>query len=78
MYSIIVSLFVYHDMTWKDLYKTFVSAAVLNGVTSFLLGTSTVFSTFMTFEQVPQMITNFMANLSDSPVVLCWSSMCFC
>lgn len=24
----------------------------------------------MTFEQVPQMITNFMANLSDSPVVL--------
>ena len=70
VYSIIVSLFVYHDMTWKDLYKTFVSAAVLNGVTSFLLGTSTVFSTFMTFEQVPQMITNFMANLSDSPVVL--------
>lgn len=60
VYSIIVSLFVYHDMTWKDLYKTFVSAAVLNGVTSFLLGTSTVFSTFMTFEQVPQMITNFM------------------
>ena len=46
------------------------AAAVLNGVTSFLLGTSTVFSTFMTFEQVPQMITNFMANLSDSPVVL--------
>ncbi|MFQ9918110.1 MAG: TRAP transporter large permease [Flavonifractor plautii] len=70
VYSIIVSLFVYHDTTWKDLYKTFVSAAVLNGVTSFLLGTSTVFSTFMTFEQVPQMITNFMANLSDSPVVL--------
>lgn len=70
VYSIIVSLFVYHDMTWKDLYKTFVSAAVLNGVTSFLLGTSTVFSTLMTFEQVPQMITNFMANLSDSPVVL--------
>ena len=70
VYSIIVSLFVCHDMTWKDLYKTFVSAAVLNGVTSFLLGTSTVFSTFMTFEQVPQMITNFMANLSDSPVVL--------
>ena len=22
VYSIIVSLFVYHDMTWKDLYKT--------------------------------------------------------
>ena len=70
VYSIIVSLFVYHDMTWKDLYKTFVSASVLNGATSFLLGTSTVFSTFMTFEQVPQMITNFLAGLSDNPAVL--------
>ncbi|MCI8537480.1 MAG: TRAP transporter large permease [Oscillospiraceae bacterium] len=70
VYSIVVSLFVYRDMDWKALYKTFVSAAVLNGVTSFLLGYSTVFSTFMTFEQVPQMITRFLTTVSDNPVVV--------
>lgn len=70
VYSIIVSLFVYRDMDWKALYKTFVSAAVLNGVTSFLLGYSTVFSTFMTFEQVPQMITRFLTTVSDNPMVV--------
>ena len=70
VYSVIVSMFVYKDMTWKDLYKTMVGAAVLNGVTSFLLGYSTVFSTFMTFEQVPQMITTFLTNVSDNPAVV--------
>lgn len=70
VYSVIVSMFIYKDMTWKDLYKTLVGAAVLNGVTSFLLGYSTVFSTFMTFEQVPQMITTFLTNVSDNPAVV--------
>ena len=70
VYSILISLFVYRDMNWKGLYKVFVSAAVLNGVTSFLLGYSTVFSTFMTFEKVPQMITTFLANVSDNPNVV--------
>ncbi len=70
VYSFIVSIFVYKEMDWKGLYKTIVGAAVLNGVTSFLLGYSTVFSTFMTFEQVPQGITRFLANVSDSPIVV--------
>ena len=70
VYSVIVSMFVYKEMTWKSLYETLVGSAVLNGVTSFLLGYSTVFSTFMTFEQVPQGITRFLANVSDNPLVV--------
>ena len=70
VYSIIVSVFVYREMSWKELYETVVASAVLNGVTSFLLGYSTVFSTFMTFEQVPQMITNFLTSVSDNPAVV--------
>ena len=70
VYSVIVSIFVYKDMDWKSLYETLVGAAVLNGATSFLLGYSTVFSTFMTFEQVPQAITTFLSNVSDNPAVV--------
>lgn len=33
-------------------------------------GYSTVFSTFMTFEKVPQMITTFLTSVSDSPYVV--------
>ena len=70
IYSILISLFVYRDMDLKGLYNTFLDTSVLNGATSFLLGTSTVFSTFMTFEKVPQMITEFLTGVSDNPYVV--------
>lgn len=70
VYSIFVSLFVYREMNLKDLCNTLLDAAVLNGITSFLLGYSTVFSTFMTFEKVPQMITTFLTSVSDNPYIV--------
>ncbi|NCB41285.1 MAG: TRAP transporter large permease [Clostridia bacterium] len=70
VYSIFISMFVYKEMDLKGLYKTLLVASVLNGVTSFLLGYSTVFSTFMTFEKVPQTISTFLMNVSDNPVII--------
>ena len=54
----------------RELFQTFLAASVLNGVTSFLLGYSTVFSTFMTFEQVPQMISHFLTTVSNNPIII--------
>lgn len=70
VYSIIISLFVYKDLTYKELKNVFLDTAVLNGITSFLLGYSTVFSTFMTYEKVPQMITEFLTSVSNNPLVV--------
>ena len=70
VYSIIISIFVYKEMGKKELFQTFLAAAILNGVTSFLLGYSTVFSAFMTFEQVPQMISTFLTTVSENPIIV--------
>jgi len=70
VYSLIVSKFIYRDLDWHGIYKTFVDAAVLNGITSFLLGYSTVFSTFMTFEKIPDAIYNFLMSVSSSKYVM--------
>ena len=70
VYSLIVSYFVYHDLDLHGIYKTFVDAAVLNGITSCLLGYSTVFSTFMTFMKVPADIYNFLMSVSSSKYVM--------
>ncbi len=70
VYSLFVSVFIYKELDWKGVYKTFLAASVINGVTSFLLGYSTVFSTFMTFERVPQAISEFLMTVTDSPVIL--------
>ena len=70
VYSILVSILIYKEMGKKELFQTFLAASILNGVTSFLLGYSTVFSTFMTFERVPQMISTFLTTVSDNPVIV--------
>lgn len=70
VYSIIISVFVYKEMNMEDLKNVFLETAVLNGITSFLLGYSTVFSTFMTYERVPQMITEFLTGVSTNPLVV--------
>ena len=70
VYSVIISMFVYREMNFNTLFKTFLSASILNGITSFLLGYSTVFSTFMTFEKVPQMISVFLTTVSNNPIVI--------
>lgn len=70
VYSIIISLYVYKDLTWAGLKKVFLDTAVLNGITSFLLGYSTVFSTFMTYERIPKMITEFLTSVSTNPLIV--------
>lgn len=70
VYSMIISIFVYKDMRIRDLKKVLLDAAVLNGITSFLLGYSTVFSTFMTYEKIPQMITSFLTSVSSNPLIV--------
>lgn len=70
VYSLFVSFFIYKELDLRGVYQTFLAASVINGVTSFLLGYSTVFSTFLTFERVPQAISQFLMTVTDSPVIL--------
>ena len=66
VYSTIVALFIYKEITWKDLYNAIVGAAVTNGTTTFLLGLSTAFAALLSFEQIPSMLTNAIINFTDN------------
>ncbi len=70
VYSIIVSVFIYKEMDLKGLYKTFVHAAILNGITSFLLGYSTIFSTYMAYENIPKQIYEMLLAATDNKFVM--------
>jgi len=70
VYSIIVSVFIYRDMDLKGLWKAFLQAAVLNGITSFLLGYSTIFSTYMAYENIPKQIYQLLLAATDNKFVM--------
>lgn len=66
VYSTIVALIIYKEITWKDLYNAIVGAAVTNGTTTFLLGLSTAFAALLSFEQIPSMLTTAIINFTDN------------
>lgn len=68
VYSLIVSLFIYKEMTLKDIYRCFVDTAVLNGITSFLLSFSTVFSTYLSFESIPARVFDLLMSVTSSSI----------
>jgi len=68
VYSMIISVFVYKEMDLKSLYKVFMATAVLNGITSFLLGYSTVFSTFLSFAQIPTQLYDMIVSVTSDKI----------
>jgi C4-dicarboxylate transporter DctM subunit len=70
IYSLIISVFIYKELTWKGVYQTLKQAAVLNGITSFLLGFATVFSTYLAYENIPKGIYDMLINLTDNKFMM--------
>jgi len=70
VYAIIVGKFIYKELEWSFIYKAVVDAALINGATSFMIGLSSSFASFLTMKQVPATIANFLTTVSDSPTVI--------
>ncbi len=70
VYSVIVSVFIYKELSLKDLYRTLVETAVLNGITTFLLGLSTAFAIYLSTEQVPSQILNLLIGITDNKIII--------
>ena len=69
VYSAVVALLIYREITLKDLYQAIVRTAVTNGVTTFLLGLSTGFAALLSFEQVTTALTAAITSFTDNKYI---------
>ena len=69
VYSIIVSVLIYREIDLKGLYDAFVNTAVVNGITTFLLGISTGFAAYLSLAQIPGRVTELIVGLTDNKIV---------
>ncbi len=69
VYSTIVAMFIYREISWKHLYEALVRTAVVNGITTFLLGLSTAFAALLSLERVPSALCDWMVNLTDNKIL---------
>ena len=63
IYAVIVALFVYRELSWKDLPRVFFKSSITVAVVMIILSTAGLFSAVLTYEKVPQMVTGFFLSI---------------
>lgn len=70
VYALIIGLFVYRDMTLRDLPKIFAQSALTSGTVLVLVIMATTFGRLITIARIPVLLANWMTTISDSPIVV--------
>ncbi len=70
IYSFVIGGFVYRELNRENLYKAFYDSIVINGLTTFMVGMSMAFASYLSLSQIPAIITNGLLSITDNGVVL--------
>jgi tripartite ATP-independent transporter DctM subunit len=70
LYSFILSVIVYRQVTFKQLPEIFKQTGVTTAIVMLLIGASSGMSWIMTMANIPQSVSNALVNLSDNPIVI--------
>ncbi len=70
VYALFVGKFIYKELDAKTIRAAFMDALVVNGATNFMLGLSAAFATYLTMEEVPVRIGEWILTISSKPWVI--------
>lgn len=70
VYCVFISMFVYKEMTWRDLYNGVRDTVGLCGVTMFMMGFANAFSYYLSLERIPNKIAELFLSVSDDKFVI--------
>jgi tripartite ATP-independent transporter DctM subunit len=69
LYAAIVGLFVYREVTWRDLPEILIRACAVTGAVGLLLATAGLISWFLTVQQMPAVLIRLMTAVPGSRAV---------
>jgi C4-dicarboxylate transporter DctM subunit len=70
VYGLIVSLFFYKDITFKDLYRIFAKSGLTTATVLIIMGTASTFGRLLNLEQIPTSVANAMMALTNNKYVI--------
>ena len=70
LYSLTVSLCFYKELTLKDLYPILLKSVNTTAIVMLLIGASSAMSWLMSYELIPQTISQTLLALSDNPLMI--------
>ncbi len=69
VYALLVSVFVYREMTWRTFYRSVIRAAITSGTVMMIVATASGVAWLLTSAQVPQSLARGLQELTDNPYV---------
>ncbi|GHC29223.1 ABC transporter permease [Kushneria pakistanensis] len=70
LYAMVVGMFVYKGLNWRNLPKLFVDAALTSAALMMLVGLANLFGWILTSERIPQMIADGILGISENPLMV--------
>ncbi|WP_028309228.1 TRAP transporter large permease [Desulfitibacter alkalitolerans] len=70
VYGLIVGLFVYKELKWKDIPEVFIRAAMVTGSVIIIVGMAAAFSKLITMYQIPTMLAQVLLGISEHKLVV--------
>ena len=69
VWAFFVSMFIYKDIKWSELYPTFLDAAKTSAMIMFIIANAMIFAHFLTLENLPHKIAQFLIEANVGPVL---------
>lgn len=70
VYTLILSLFFYRTIRWRELPEIFLASAQMTGIIIFLIGVSGIMSWVMAFTGIPGLVANALLGVSENKIVI--------
>lgn len=70
LYSLFTGVVIYRELTFAKIYDAFVETLTVNGATTFMVGLSMAFASYLIMAGLPQQIASFLISITDSRIVL--------
>lgn len=70
VYSLVIGAFVYKELDLKGIYKALYDTIVINGVTTFMVGASMAFASYLSMQQIPAKLAATLLGITDNRFLL--------
>ena len=70
VYSLLLSIYGYKSIKWKDVPGLLKESAQMTGIIIFLIGVSSIMSWVMAFTGIPQMVSEALLSLTDNKIII--------
>lgn len=70
LYSLVIAFFVYRELSFQDLPKILLDTSLTTALVMFLVATTSIFSWYVGFMNIPQDFTRFLLNVTENKYLI--------